>query len=165
VPITAETLRAHKRGDVYIETGCEEGNSIQAALDAGFARVISIELDAVYVRRARERFAGRPVVLLEGDTLQRLPEVLAELRESATFWLDAHPYNSSPVIGELRFIEQHPIKTHTILIDDRRLMGRDFANVQEGWVYSALQRINAEYVICFADGFVPDDIIVAKVVE
>jgi hypothetical protein len=165
MPITAETLKKYKRGDIFVETGCLLGDGVQAALDAGFSKVITVELVPSCAARARTRFEGLPVTVVEGDTVAVLPTVLAELGEPATIWLDAHPGDSSPVLEELAAIAKHPIKTHTILIDDRRLMGTDWPNVSERQVHDALRKVNPEYLLSYADGFVMFDIIVAQDAE
>lgn len=165
MPITAETFKKFKKGNVCIETGCLYGDGIQAALDAGFEHVISIELSSECVKRARRRFHDRPVTIIEGDTLQRLPAVLTMIEEPLTLWLDAHPEDSSPILSELALIEQHSVKRHTLLIDDRRMMGKEWGSVTEELVYDAIRKINEQYVITLADGFVPDDIVVAQVLS
>ena len=161
MPITAETLKQYKRGDVFIETGCLHGDGVQAALDAGFARVITIELDRTNADHVRRRFAGRPVTVIDGDTCAMLPRVLESLNEPATFWLDAHPAQSTPILIELASLARHAIRTHTLLIDDRRLFGNVWM-VGENEIRAAIHAINSEYVVSYADGFVSNDIIVAR---
>ena len=60
MPMTADTLRRHKTGSWLIETGCDVGQGIQAALDAGFEAVLSIELDMNRVRGVRRGSQGNP---------------------------------------------------------------------------------------------------------
>lgn len=163
MPITASTLRKFKKGSLFVETGCEDGNGIQAALDAGFANVVSIELNPESVRRVRHRFLGQPVTIIHGDSPSALPIVLNELTEPVTFWLDAHPDTWSPVLQELHVLEQYPLRTHTILIDDRRLMHGAWRGITEDKVIAGLRRVNPEYQISFTDGCIPEDVIVAQV--
>lgn len=165
MPISAETLRKHKAGEWFIETGCDAGEGIQAALDAGFEAVLSIELDMGKVTVARSRFAKehRPVTILHGDTSLMLPIVLAEVSQRSTFWLDGHSDKHSPVLEELAAFCAHPIKDHTILIDDRRLMHGHWGAVMENRVRAAILAINPGYVISLDHGIVANDIIVAKV--
>jgi hypothetical protein len=163
MPITPDTLRKYKNGTTFVETGCEDGNGIQAALDAGFRDVVSIEIDPKHVYRARSRFARRPVTVLQGDTTRELSLVLETISEPSTFWLDAHPCGASPILLELAALREHPIKTHTILIDDRRLMHGPWVGVTEEAVKFAIWSINPNYEITLADGYVSNDIIVAQV--
>jgi hypothetical protein len=92
----------------------------------------------------------------------QLRVLLTSIFEPVVFWLDAHPTCSSPILDELAVIAQHPIKTHTILIDDRRLMQGWWRNVHEIQVLHALKAINPAYKIRYIDGHEPDDIIVAE---
>lgn len=112
---------------VFVETGTRDGDMIES-VGKSFQKIYSIELDTELYNKARERFAGQHnVVLIEGDSGSKIQEVLAELHEPALFWLDAHG-DSVPVSGphaapikrELEAIFAHPIKNHTILIDDVR---------------------------------------------
>jgi hypothetical protein len=163
MPITNLTpFSTLKRGEVFIETGCAGGDGIRAALGVGFKSVISIELDHVCVELARVRFAAAPVTILHGDSVRILPQVLAELEEPATIWLDAHPKGGSPVLVELRLLAMSHIRCHTILIDDRRLMHGEWRDVTEGAVRQALLEVNPQYTISTVGGYIPDDIIVAQ---
>ncbi|MBI1370424.1 MAG: hypothetical protein GC162_17450 [Planctomycetes bacterium] len=169
MPIDIETLRRYRRS-VFIETGTYMGMTVQKALDVGFDRVISIEIDPGMHAQAKAKFAGESrVELLLGDTLAHLPAILASLDQPATFWLDAHrsgpltggvvPY---PVLGELQLIASHPIKDHAILIDDRRLIPTEW-RMNEADVHTAIRRINPSYQISYEPGIVPNDIIAARV--
>ena len=173
-------LAGRHRNAVFVETGTLVGAGIVTALRAGFPRIVSIELHRPYYEVQRRRFAGYPgVTCLLGDSVEVLPGVLDQLSEPATFWLDAHAHDmhgggrgpkSSPILDELALISQHPAKTHTILIDDRRVMGAAFiadsgdlwGGVRECDVLSALHNINPAYVISYEDStYVLQDIIVA----
>ena len=168
MPIAKETL-AKYTNPVFVETGTYMGATVQKALELGFQKIISIEIDEQLYQKACQIFARRSAVeLICGDTLERLPYILADLTQPATFWLDAHrgpgpggdvPY---PILKELEFIANHPIKTHTILIDDRRMLD-DSWGLTEADVRMALLKINPNYQISYEPGFVEDDVIVAKV--
>lgn len=163
MPITAETLAQFDITRAFIETGLAGGQGVQAALDAGFPRVVSIELDQRCIDACRPKFVGKPVTLLQGDTVVQLKVLLTQIHEPVVFWLDAHPDHDSPVLQELAAIAQHPIKTHTVLIDDRRLMQGHWKSVHEIQVLEALRAINPRYDIYYVDGYEADDIIVAEV--
>lgn len=171
---------------VLVESGSFQGDGIQDALDAGFKRVISMELSASLVEHCRQRFAGNDrVQIVHGSSTTTLPAILAGISEPVTFWLDGHyscnplvPFDPilgpCPLLKELDIIQEHAIKTHTILIDDRRLMygHADPTNVKDGFfniteeqVVAKLKAINPNYVIHHADGFVAQDVIVAKPVH
>ena len=96
---------------------------------ATFRHVYSIELDEDLHRRAAQRFAAcKDVAILQGDSGQVLPQLLANIAEPALFWLDGH-YSAditakgekeTPIMKELGNISRHPVKQHVILIDDAR---------------------------------------------
>jgi hypothetical protein len=130
--IVIEHARRH-RLETFVETGTFRGDTT-AALRGVVRRIYTIELDDRLHARARARFAGdRAITPLHGDSARVLPEVLAELKAPALFWLDAH-YSSgvtargsedTPVLAELDLILGHPVRGHVILIDDAREFGRD----------------------------------------
>lgn len=168
MPIDKDIL-AKYTNPVFVETGTYMGATVQKALELGFEKIITIEIDEKLYQQACRRFASRPSVeLICGDTLNSLPDILARLDRPATFWLDAHrgpgpggdmPY---PILKELELIASHPIKNHTILIDDRRLLDTDW-RLTEADVRVALLKINSNYQIAYEPGLVENDIIVAKV--
>jgi hypothetical protein len=117
-----------------VETGTWHGGTVEALKD-DFERVVSVELDETLHRAARERFAKDDhVTLLQGDSGSVLPKVLADLREPAVFWLDAHWSAGdtargdldTPIAAEVSAILDHPVRTHVVLVDDARLfVGKD----------------------------------------
>jgi len=166
---------------IFIETGSYIGDGIQAALNSGFTQVISIEVNIYFFRRCRARFsrkfAKKYIKMYLGDSILVLPKVLKNINERCTFWLDGH-YMSDPnteggmmpvpLMEELKIIAQHPIKNHTILIDDIRLLRDHKAEwkdlpygVQdvENFIFS----INPEYKITYDFGVVANDILIAQV--
>jgi len=163
---------------VFIETGSYAGWGIDAALAAGFKRIISIEVNDHFYQICKEKFAHQDEVHLHfGDSILVLPEVLKEINERCTFWLDAH-YMSDPdteggmmpvpLMEELKIIKQHHIKNHTILIDDMRLLRAHEAEwkdlpygVQD--VEQFICIINPNYRITYTFGEVENDILIAEV--
>ena len=162
---------------IFIETGTYIGDSVQEALDVGFERVYTIELDEARFKRCVERFADNPNVhLFQGDTLDILPKILELVDKRATFWLDAHITRGTvgklkcPIVEEVKLISTHAIKNHTILMDDRRLLGSNrFGKVHEKDIIKAIKNLNPNYDISYEDGMssrkkkMKDDIIVATV--
>jgi len=121
---------------IFIETGSHVGNGIRRALDAGFKNIYSIELSYKFYKNCCLRFEDElQVRLYKGDASEVLPEILKDINEPVTFWLDAHYSGDDTAIGEhhssllqeLDAIKQHPVKTHTILMDDIRIW--------ENWAY------------------------------
>ncbi len=112
----------------FVETGTYLGTMVRAVRRM-VDRVWSIELDHVLARHAARTFARDPrVVIIEGDSGDRLPEVLRELDSPALFWLDSHYSGGitargdldSPILRELEYIAANPITGHVLLIDDAR---------------------------------------------
>jgi hypothetical protein len=142
---------------------------------AGFYQIYSIELSKAYYETALQNCAAFPqVTILEGKSAEILPRILKDIDRTATFWLYAHYSGGEttrgeklcPVIEELAVIETHPIKNHTILIDDRRLFGTDeFDFVSEAVIKAAIIKINPNYQFSYASEVaeLPDDILAATV--
>ncbi len=157
----------------FIETGTYLGDGVANALSAGFPYVYSIELGEELHRNCCARFSETPnVKLFLGDSSVALPAVLAEIDAPATFWLDGHFSNgitvkgstNTPLLGELEQIAQHPIKTHTLLIDDIREVGTpNFDNITLEMILEKIKAINPDYQISYEDGHCPNDVLVAIV--
>jgi hypothetical protein len=146
---------------VFVETGTFGGDGVQKALDTGFPLVLSIEADEGLFKAAKRRFRLQPNVrIYQGDSATDLYDMISTIREPITFWLDAHIYppradggKNCPLIEELEQIKQHPIKTHTILIDDMHCCGTaafDFMT-REDFIRKLLE-INPNYRIFYVDG-------------
>ncbi len=157
----------------FVETGSFYGEGIQAALDAGFPNIHSIELSPLYFQRVQMRFAyHKNITLHQGDSAKKLGEVIKTIQEPITFWLDGHysmedtakGETMTPLLAELEQIKQHPIKTHTILIDDMRQVGTDsFDNITLEQIVAKLKEINPNYSITYEPGFITDDVLVAHI--
>ncbi len=159
---------------VFIETGSFMGHGIQKAIDAGFPEIYSIELAPHHHEYCLKRFQACPNVhLIQGDSGAVLKELMATINQRATFWLDGHfsagvnsamGKNRNPILDELAIIASHPIKNHTILIDDVRLFGTaDFDYITIKTLIKIIMSINPKYTIRFEDGYIPNDVLVAEV--
>jgi len=169
---TAEVFRKYPN-KYFVETGTYVGDGIQNALQAQFREIYSIELSPYHYQCSSDRFHGCPNVhLFLGNSASMLSQVLNQIDAPATFWLDSN-YSSgntargetnTPILQELEAIALHPIKTHTILIDDVRLFGSiefDFIELEE--ITAKIFEINPNYRISFEDGYVMRDVLVAKI--
>lgn len=166
-----------KRPDitVLVESGTHEGDGVQEALDAGFDRVISYEISAPLISMAQERFQGMPRVSLHHKPSQTMLDELLqpELRsERMFFWLDGHYSfgNTSfhevpcPILQELDCIAKHPVKNHTIAVDDVRLFGTsEFSGILLDHVKKKILSINKDYVFTYTDGYTQNDVMVAYI--
>lgn len=162
----------------FVETGTYGGSSVQKALNAGFSEIRTIEVSLSDYKACVEKFKKFPQVkLFYGDSAKDLWLVIRDIKEPATFWLDAHIYppradggKNCPLIEELQQIGRHPIKTHTILIDDMHCCGTEaFDYLTQEDIVEAVMRINPKYEITYVpggdDGEYPVNVMVARVPE
>lgn len=164
----------------FVETGSYRGNGIKMALEAGFPEVRSVELNRDNYEHCVDLFKGdKRVKLYHGSSSDLLNEMMQDIDEPVTFWLDAHYSGKgtaktdgsdfSPILKEIDNIKKHPIKSHTILIDDRRDFGtRNFDHVTEEEAVEKIKEINENYKISRETGstespLFKNDILVAKV--
>lgn len=160
---------------VFIETGSYRGDGIQLAIDAGYEKIISIDLDPEAIDFCKNRFDlfnhPRPdIILRQGDSADCLTTVLEFCNEPITFWLDSHwqmlegtePGNNPfPLRHELAQIYRHQIKQHTILIDDMLIMQPDIVGFSNNEVRKWLMDINPDYKLEYFANPVINNILVA----
>ncbi|MCH9613419.1 MAG: hypothetical protein SP1CHLAM54_04190 [Chlamydiia bacterium] len=160
----------------FVETGTFGGDSVQKALDTGYAEVRSIEFASDNYDYCSTRFLeNSKVKLFLGDSSKDLWTVIHDIDKPVTFWLDAHVYpprtdggKNCPLIEELDQIKRHPIKTHTILIDDMHCAGTaSFDGLTIEDLKTKILEINPDYEISFIpggdQGEYPQNVLVAKV--
>jgi asparagine synthetase B (glutamine-hydrolysing) len=176
--LSKKVLEKYKNS-VFVETGTLWGESVQLALDCGFTKVYTIELDPEKVKFNRNKFKEEiengVVEIIEGDTFKVFSDVINNITSRATFWLDAHwdegPVGEykCPLPFELKNLLNHSIKNHTLLIDDRRIFGEVGSTwgegIDESEIIDLIHEINPEYEISYEDGCIPNDIIVAEIKE
>lgn len=101
--------------DIFIETGTGQADSSKEALKF-YKKVYTIDIDN------RNKFSNENFLFFNEDSRTALPEILKNIKERSTFWLDAHPNNHDvntwPLLSEIDIICTHFIKDHNILIDD-----------------------------------------------
>lgn len=184
MPINKEALTKFTYNKVFVETGTSNGVGLEAAYDAGFELLFSIEFYKYKYKNCKNKFKDKNnVVLMCGDSGELIKEILNDINQPITFWLDSHysgpgKYNTKPladkcpILRELECIKNHHIKTHTILIDDIRIFRKSidlWNNISEGDILKALKEINKEYNFYYIDGVSTEqvfsnDILVAEVV-
>ncbi len=157
----------------FVETGTCRGKGIKYALQAGFQEIRSIELSTKLYLHSKKVFKNNPnVKIWLGDSAYRLTEMIVDIEDNITFWLDGHYSQGitakgetyTPLLKELNQISQHPIKTHTILIDDVRCIGtKEFDYIELDRIISKIYEINPNYNIRFEDGHTKKDILVAYI--
>lgn len=124
MPSTVELFKQNLN-PVLVETGCYLGDGIQNALKAGFDTIISIEVSPYYYDKCRNRYKNNSdVSIVFGDSAKKLKDVVAEIDEPITYWLDGHFSGGNtgkgivdfPIIEELKQIPYNP--KNIIIIDD-----------------------------------------------
>jgi len=167
--------------DVFLETGTFQGDTVSKILNKdGFkpSKIISLELSKVFFERCVKRFENDPsVVIHQANSKYDLYSTIKNIDVPITFWLDSHwsctenvgcdTVTVCPILEELDQIKQHPIKTHTIIIDDIRLMNLS-NNMYEGFpvskdeIIKSIYEINPNYTIKYYDDYTsPNDVLVA----
>jgi hypothetical protein len=139
-----------KNHKLFFETGTHHGDGVQNALDIGFEEVVSIEiLPELYeecIQRFDNEIKNNKVYLFLGDSNKRMEEMLELIKEPSLIFLDGHFNNGDPLWKELEVLENHPIKTHTIIIDDVANYFGDGSKVKE-----KLLKINPNYIFTYED--------------
>jgi hypothetical protein len=162
----------------FIETGSYYGRGIEFAIEAGFKNIISIEITQKYYELCKEKFKNnKNVKIVLGDSVKELGNILSKINKPVTFWLDGHYTEPSteysevgwcPLLHELDIIKEHKIKNHTILIDDLRCWNPQDGyfshyNFTESDLRKKILEINSDYKFSYEDGYIPNDILVAKI--
>lgn len=160
---------------IFVETGTFRGAGVEKALTTGFTKVISIEVKKEFYDNCCRKFSneikeGR-VELIFGDSQYALAEVIRKLDRAATFWLDAHIHaggkgeKECPLYEEIESISQHHLKSHSILIDDLRIIKKPNAwgghNLTVEDLIEKIKLINPNYNIVFEDGVIENDVLAA----
>lgn len=129
--IKENTIEKYLKSTGYstlVETGTYWGDMIFAHVKK-FKKIISIELDSALSRRAEKRFKNYShVKIIQGDSAEKLQNVIDQIEEPVIFWLDGHYSGGvtalgskvTPIFEELKIIFSKKLD-HVILIDDARL--------------------------------------------
>lgn len=160
---------------ILIESGSLYGDTIQRALDCGYTTVYSIEIDEKLYKLVSGRFNKQieegTVKLFFGSSIDVLPNVLRDIDEPVTFWLDAHLHegdygveHNAPIIEELDIISEHHVNNHLVMVDDMRIIRKSSwgRGGLESLVLEGVKNINSDYNISYRDGINKDDVLIAK---
>lgn len=160
----------------FIETGAYRGDAIQEAWDAGFGRIRSMDIDPANIDFCEHRFdlTQNPkshIQLYAGDSAEDLWAIIADIGEQITFWLDAHSQlfedepeseHPFPLLMELQQIAMHPVKSHTILIDDLLILTHpDVTGWEKVDIINAIKQINLDYQFKLAANPVKNNLLIA----
>jgi hypothetical protein len=124
---------------VYIETGLFKGESLSKAINSGFQKLYSIDINPEFINEGLRNFKNyvdeNKVEILLGNSIDVLKKLLPTINQKITFYLDAHDLTyqgidenlyekkyECPILEEINIISNHEIKEHTIIIDDIKMM-------------------------------------------
>lgn len=173
------------KNEFFIETGTYCGDTITIVYDANqYNHIYSLELSPVFYNNCKEKFKNIDnITIFHANSKTDLYNIIKFIDKPITFWLDSHwsgveniGYDSEcycPILFELEQIKQHNIKTHTIMIDDMRLMtgvkndmpfnNGSFTVTKEN-IIEKIMEINENYKInYYSDNTSNDDILVAYI--
>lgn len=160
----------------FVETGTYQGDTPALLLHhCPNIRIRTLELSTVFYNNCKDRFKdASKVEVFHRNSKYDLYETIRDIDEEITFWLDGHwsgvadvgcdPETMCPVLFELDQIKQHPIKSHTIMVDDIRLMNQEHFQVSVDDIVKKIYEINEHYVIKYYDDeYSEKDVLVAYV--
>jgi hypothetical protein len=168
-----ENVLSKYKNPIFFETGTYLGDSVELAINIGFKKIISIEIDESLQNKNIKKFESYvnsgQVELIVGDTIIVMEEIIKNINQPTTFWLDAHVdtgitgIKMCPLYEELEYIKSSPIKNHTIMIDDLRIFGGGNwgSNIKLDDIKNKILMINSNYKFSLEDGCIPADILVA----
>jgi hypothetical protein len=115
----------------YIETGTYLGDGVKCVLN-NYEHIHSIELSEKWYQHNVEQFKNnKNVKIYLGDSKKKLPDLLNNINEPVTIYLDAHYSGGTTSFGEEEvplLFELEILKNRNyddiIIIDDCRLLGK-----------------------------------------
>jgi hypothetical protein len=165
--------------DVFVETGTYRGDTLEFVRQSDKFKILhSMELSEPYHKRCSDRFVNyENVTIHHGNSRYDLVNIIHNIDTEITFWLDSHwsggaenfeigcdPELRCPLLHELDQIKNHPIKTHTIMVDDIRLMDGSHFEIVLSQINEKLLEINPNYKIKFYnDVCSANDVLVAYI--
>lgn len=173
MPFVNELLQY--KNNYFIETGTYQGDAVDIAVNNGFKNVYSMELSDVFYENCVKRFIyNKNVKIFKGNSRYDLYKIISNINVPITFWLDSH-WSGVPDVGcdkellcpllhELEQIKNHHIKTHTIMVDDIRLMDGIHFEVRKEQIEKKILEINPNYKLkYYNDAYAINDVLVAYI--
>lgn len=171
--------------NILVETGSYKGDGIVLAMQAGYKRILSMDIDGANIAHCQDRFELIPddtnkrpaknghINVTCADSAIGLLKMMKYVNEPAMIWLDAHSQlfddeppavNPFPLLMELEQLKKHPVKTHTILIDDILILTHpDVTGWSKDVIENALLMINPAYKLTYLSNPVVNNILMAHV--
>lgn len=173
MPFVSELLKY--KNNFFVETGTYQGETVDYVINNGFKNAYSIELSDVFYYQCVNRFISNPnVKIFKGNSRYDLYSVIFSINSPITFWLDGH-WSGVPNVGcdkellcpvlyELDQIKNHHIKSHTIMVNDIRLMDGQHFEVKKEQIEQKIYEINPEYkIVYYNDQYALNDVLVAYI--
>lgn len=173
-----KNILKHFPNPMFIETGSYRGDAIQLALEAEcFSQIRSMDLYQDNVSFCHSRFNLRGgfypnMKVIQGDSATDFWKFFQH-NYQATIWLDAHSQlfedepesaNPFPLLMELAQIANHPVKSHTILIDDILVLTHpDVTGWNRTVIEDALRWINPGYQFTYVANPVRNNLLIATI--
>ena len=160
--------------EYFIETGTYRGDTLEI-IKNNYKNVYSLELSNVFYNNSVDRFKhDKNIKIFFGNSRYDLFNIISNINCPITFWLDSHwscvenigcdKDVLCPVLYELEQIKHHNIKSHTIMIDDIRLMDGVNFKVTKEEILNKLYEINPDYKIVYYDDYTAkNDVLVAYI--
>lgn len=166
-------------GDIFFETGSNNGLGIDVAIKAGFTKIYSLEIDEKYYNLCKEKYKdNKNVFLFLGSSINLLYDIASKLSGKIVFWLDGHidscvcnTVHDYPLEYEILQIGKLPYKSHNILIDDIRYcettiieQNKNLKLPSLNQIKARILKINNSYKFKFEDTFEAKEAILAATV-
>jgi hypothetical protein len=168
-------INLKKFSKIFVETGAYHGDTIRKAIDSGYEEIHSIEINDFYYQKNKINFEfNKNVYLHKGDSSLILFDVIEDINDQITFWLDGHYMSQDknqkenqtqskkiyPILEELDLISLHKIKNHVIMIDDML----DVINyIDINTIKEKILNINKDYKITLIKGQQENEILLAQI--
>ncbi len=144
----------------FIETGCYLGDGIQLAIESGFDEIYSIELADKYIQICQDRFIGKNINLIKGDSYSELSNLLKNFpNDKFTYWLDGHYSGGDtgrgikdfPIIEEIDCILKREIFGEILYIDDMRILNNYSSEINTEQIIKLVKKYKKDYNIYYED--------------
>lgn len=149
-------LEKYKQNDIFVCVGIYSCVSLARAINAKYAELLGIDESQVLVDHARAIFPkdfNRTITnyhIYHGG-MSEFRNIIFTINKPMTIFLGNHfpsidEVRSNTILQELDVLKEHPVKTHTVLIDYVNYAGTDaFGGVSLNEIKSRLLEINGNY--------------------
>ena len=106
----------------FVECGSAGGQGIQAAIEAGYSEIYSVDINQYCVDECKTRFKNITHVSIAcEDCGQWLETTLNQLNKPCAIYMDANGWaqeTESPYHASIRALKRHGRKDHIVVVDD-----------------------------------------------